>query len=125
MHEHSHEHPHSHEHAHEHAHEHTHIHSHEHDHDHDHDHTHDHSHDHHHENSQEHSHDSLLTSKEEAAAFLSYTLSHNAHHEDEMSGLVHSLQHLGLEKEAAEAAQCIDDIRRANKRLEAVLAALK
>lgn len=122
MHEHSHEHPHSHEHAH----EHTHIHSHEHEHDHD--HVHDHSHEHHHENAQDHSHDShdsLLKSKEEAAAFLSYTLSHNAHHEDEMSGLVHSLQHLGLEKEAAEAAQCIEDIRRANKRLEAVLAALK
>jgi hypothetical protein len=71
------------------------------------------------------SHDGLLKSKTEAAAFLSYTLSHNAHHEEEMSDLVHSLQHLGLDKEATEVGQCIEDIRRANKRLEAVLAALK
>ena len=90
---------------------------------HNHNHHHDHTHEHAHEHT--HSHDGLLKSKEEAAAFLQYTLSHNAHHEEELSGLVHSLQHLGLDGAAGEAASCIAELSRVNARLDAVLKSLK
>lgn len=96
--------------------------------DHHHDHDHGHGHTHvdggvHHHAAGDHEH--LLKTKEETVAFLQYTLHHNAHHEEELSGLAHSLDHLALSKEASEIRQCIDDITRSNKRLEAVLAALK
>lgn len=102
--------------------DHHHAHDHHHEHGHDHGHTHDNDGAHHHGTE---GHENLLGSKEEAAAFLQYTLNHNAHHVEELSGLVHSLEHLALTKEAAEIRLCIEDITRANKRLEAVLAALK
>jgi hypothetical protein len=88
-------------------------------------HAHDHDHDHDHDHPHGHSHDDLLKSKEEAAAFLRYTLEHNAHHDEELSGLVHSLQHLQLTKEADEVEGCIAELLKINARLEAVLAALK
>lgn len=119
---HHHDHNHDHNHTHEHEHEHSHTHAHEHE------HTpgtaHSHStevtqpHDH------EHSHENLMSSKAEAAAFLQYTLNHNAHHEEELTGLVHSLQHLQLEDEAREVSVCIEDIERTNARLKSVLDAL-
>lgn len=68
-----------------------------------------------------HSHDGLLKSKAEAAAFLQYTLSHNAHHEEELDGLVHSLRHLGLAGEADEIESCIGTLAGVNARLETVL----
>lgn len=114
---HDHVHPHDHEHAHEHthtdgsAHTHNHVHVHEHGHTHDDGHT--------------HSHDGLLKNKAEAAAFLQYTLSHNAHHEEELNGLVHSLQHLGLSREAEEIVSCIGALTSVNTRLETVLTRLK
>ena len=97
---------------------------------HDHAHPHDHGHAHSLEQSHPHDHehdghDNLLKSKAEAAAFLTYTLTHNAHHEEELSGLVHSLQHLSMDSEAGEVTACIEEIQRVNKRLEAVLAAMK
>lgn len=98
-----------------------------HDHHHDHEHGHTHDHDHDHGGAPAHHHsdaDNLLHSKEEAAAFLQYTLHHNAHHEEEMGGLAHSLEHLQLQKEAQEIRLCIEDIGRANARLEYVLKAL-
>jgi ABC-type Zn2+ transport system substrate-binding protein/surface adhesin len=55
-----------------------------------HDHTHAHEHDHEHEAAHAHSHDGLLKNKAEAAAFLQYTLNHNAHHEEELDSLVHT-----------------------------------
>ena len=82
-------------------------------------------HDHNHNHEHEHSHDGLLKNKAEAAAFLQYTLSHNAHHEEELSGLVHSLQHLGLDREADEIASCIGALTSVNLRLETVLKRLK
>jgi hypothetical protein len=99
-------------------------------HQHEHEHTHTHPHEHPHTHADEvghthdHSHDALLKSKKEAAAFLRYTLQHNAHHEEELDGLIHSLQHLSLEKEAGEIASCIGELKRVNERLEAILAAL-
>lgn len=102
--------------------DHHHVHEHTHDHNHDHEHHHDHTdgHDHHHDE-----HGSLLKSKEEAAAFVQYTLHHNAHHDDELAGLIHSLQHLGLNKEADEVRMCAAELAQANNRLKAVLTALK
>ncbi len=97
---------------HHHAHNHSHEHGQAHDHDHD-------GHGHHHD-----VHDNLLKSKVEAAAFLQYTLHHNAHHEEELESLAHSLEHLQLDKEALEIRQCIEDISKANRRLENVLKAL-
>jgi hypothetical protein len=99
-------------------------------HDHDHDHLHAHEHAHGHEHTHDHpqdggGHDGLLKSKEEAAAFLQYTLHHNAHHDEELSGLVHSLQHLGLDGEAAEIQSCIGELLKVNTRLEAVLERMK
>lgn len=120
---HHHEHNHTHEHSHTHAHEHSHAHAHEHEHEHE--HTHEQAHNHAHTDGQPHQHDDLLKSKAEAAAFLQYTLQHNAHHEEELSGLVHSLQHLQHENEAGEIAACIEELTKVNARLEAVLAALK
>lgn len=112
------------------------MHQHEHhsdDHHHDHEHLHDHDHTHdgkNHHGGNHHGgngdgHDNLLKGKEEAAAFLQYTLHHNAHHEEELDGLAHSLEHLQLDNEAHEVRLCIEDITNANKRLAAVLAALK
>jgi pyridinium-3,5-bisthiocarboxylic acid mononucleotide nickel chelatase len=100
------------------------------DHHHTHEHSHDHENEHSHEGAQAHHHDidgheNLLQSKDEAAAFLQYTLHHNAHHEEELSGLAHSLEHLLLSSQAQEVQLAIQDIDRANKRLENVLAALK
>jgi hypothetical protein len=139
-HEHSHHHddlPHEHVHEHDqgHSHEHTHEHAHTHEHTHGdgqthtHPHAHEHAHPHTHE-AAEHthtdgSHEGLLKSKAEAAAFLRYTLTHNAHHDTELDGLVHSLQHLSLDREAAEVASCIDALKKVDERLEAVLAGLK
>lgn len=112
-----------------HEHEHSHSHNHEHTHadgsTHAHDHSHTHTHGHEHEAAHAHSHDGLLKSKAEAAAFLQYTLNHNAHHEEELDSLVHSLQHLGLDKEADEIASCIGALASVNIRLEAVLNRLK
>ena len=103
---------------------------HNHDHHHSHDHTHgggaDHRHDagtgadHHHDG-----HAELLQSREEAAAFLTFTLQHNAHHEEELAELAHSLQHLSLDTAAAELASCVDALREIDGRLQAVLAGLK
>jgi hypothetical protein len=126
-HSHAHEHTHSHEHTHTHDHEHTHAHTHEHTHDgsHDHDQAHDHGHEHVHGHTHgEDDHGDLLKSKKEAAAFLRYTLQHNAHHEEELDGLVHSLRHLALDKEADEIASCIGALKKVNDRLDAVLATL-
>lgn len=106
---HTHDHDHEHNDGHHHAHEHADIHSHS-----------DSGGDHHHGG-----HDGLLNSREEAAAFLQYTLQHNAHHEEELSGLVHSLQHLKLESEAGEIRACIETLRSVNKRLDDVLISLK
>jgi hypothetical protein len=102
------------------------MHGHDHEHTHDYEHTHDHDigHDHR-ETGGHHSHDSLLGSKKEAAAFLRYTLNHNAHHEQELSGLAHSLRHLQLSEEAEEIEGCIAELNKVNVRLEAVLDALK
>ncbi len=106
-------------------HHHPHAHSHEHDHSHTHDHGdgHTHSHD---EGSHHHgSHENLLASKTEAAAFLQYTLHHNAHHDEELSDLAHSLEHLQLGKEAEAVRQCIDELAHANRHLESVLKMLQ
>ncbi|SHI18368.1 hypothetical protein SAMN02745823_03138 [Sporobacter termitidis DSM 10068] len=104
---------------------------------HDHDHNQDSHHEHDHDHASGHSHadeahghhhgghDDLLKTKEEAAAFLQYTLQHNAHHDEELSGLVHSLQHLSLDKAAGEVASCIGALEEINARLEAVLKSLK
>jgi hypothetical protein len=116
---HNHDHLHEHEHTHEHTHADGSVHTH------DHAHAHEHEHEHEHETSHAHNHDELLKSKAEAAAFLQYTLSHNAHHEEELNGLVHSLQHLGLDKEADEIASCIGVLTSVNIRLETVLKNLK
>ncbi len=113
------------------------MHQHEHHHDdhhHDHEHGHAHTHDHgsstaHHHGGNDHEttdgHENLLKSKEEVAAFLQYTLHHNAHHEEELDGLAHSLEHLQLTKEAQEIRLAIQDYDQANMRLEVILAALK
>lgn len=107
---------------------HTDDHHHGHDHEQGHAHTHDHTGTAHHHGGDDHDsaagHENLLASKEEAAAFLQYTLHHNAHHEEEMEGLVHSLEHLQLTKEAQEIRLAIEDIGRANARLEYVLKAM-
>jgi hypothetical protein len=103
---------------------HTHDH-HDHDHSHVDNHDHGHTHDHNHGNAHTHSHEGLLKSREEAAAFLQYTLSHNAHHEEELLSFVHSLQHLGLDGAAGEAASCIAELSRVNARLDALLQSLK
>jgi hypothetical protein len=93
---------------------------------HDHEHTHNHDHGHDHGGTGgHHTHDGLLGSKEEAAAFLRYTLNHNAHHDQELSGLAHSLRHLQLSGEAEEIEGCIAELKKVNTRLEAVLDALK
>lgn len=95
---------------------------------HDHEHTHDHNHNHGHDHGEaggDHSHDGLLGSKEEAAAFLRYTLSHNTHHDRELSGLAHSLRHLQFTGEAEEIEGCIAELKKVNARLKAVLAALE
>ncbi len=124
---HDHGHTHAPDHVHAHVHEHDHAHTHEHTHAdgsaHTHDHTHAHEHDHEHEAA--HSHDGLLKNKAEAAAFLQYTLNHNAHHEEELNSLVHSLQHLALSREADEIASCIGALTSVNIRLETVLSRLK
>ncbi len=125
--DHSHDDAHLHDHVdnHDHGHTHDHVHGNAHTHEHAHEHTHAHTHGNEHEADHTNSHDGLLKSKEEAAAFLQYTLSHNAHHEEELSGLVHSLQHLGLDGAAGEAASCIAELSRVNARLDAVLKSLK
>ena len=110
------------------------MHNHNEDHHHEHAHTHeqDHGHGHTHEQDAEHTHshhhgghEDLLGSKAEAAAFLKYTLEHNAHHNEELASLAHSLQHLGLNKSAQEVRGCMDDIERTNSRLASVMAQLK
>lgn len=135
-HDHDHDHSHGHDHSHNHScsHDHTHEHQHSHEHAHgtstahDHEHTHEHTHEHNHEAEHSHengSHESLLKSREEAAAFLQYTLTHNAHHEEELSNLIHSLQHLSLDSAAAELQECTVQLSQVNARLAAVLDALK
>jgi hypothetical protein len=118
----THAHPHEHEHAHAHTHEDGQEHTHAHEHEHAHEHAHDHGADHTHADG---SHDGLLKSSSEAAAFLRYTLQHNAHHEEELSGLVHSLRHLGKDKDADEIASCIDALQKVNARLETIFDGLK
>lgn len=94
-------------------------------HEHAHEHEHTHTHEHGHDSGHAHSHDELLKSREETTAFLQYTLSHNAHHEEELSGLVHSLRHLGHDSAADEVASCIAELTKVNARLDAVLKSLK
>lgn len=125
LHDHNLDHGHTHEHAHEHEHTHEHAHTDGAVHIHEHGHTHEHGCDHRHDTEHAHSHDELLKSRQETAAFLQYTLSHNAHHEEELSGLVHSLQHLGLESAAGEIASCIVELTKVNARLDTVLKSLK
>lgn len=102
-----------------------------HNHDHTHENSHDHPHKHEHQNIHSHGHecpgihDGLMQSKAEAAAFLQYTLSHNAHHAEEMNSLACSLEHMNFVKEAEEIRMCIEDMKRADSRLKAVLNALK
>jgi len=98
---------------------------HHHDHGHDHDHGHTHEHDDGHTHQDSNGHENLLGSKEEVAAFLQYTLHHNEHHEEELDGLAHSLEHLQLTKEAQEIRLAIEDIGHANARLDYILTALK
>ena len=74
----------------EHLHDHTQEHSHNHAHDHSHAHSHDHAHD--------HSHEPAAASREELLALLSYMVSHNKHHAEELTELAKS-----VDGEAAEA----------------------
>lgn len=109
-----------------------------HNHDHTHENSHDHPHKHEYQNIQSHRHEcpdsqnrhpgiqgGLMQSKAEAAAFMQYTLSHNAHHAEEMNSLACSLEHMNFVKEAEEIRMCIEDMKRADSRLKAVLNALK
>jgi uncharacterized protein (DUF111 family) len=71
-------------------------------------------HDHH-----EHSHS--INSRDEAAAFIKYTLHHNEHHSEELAELAHCLEHLELNDAAKEVSLCIRDFETANKRMEKIL----
>ncbi|NLM83318.1 MAG: hypothetical protein GX189_01245 [Clostridiales bacterium] len=81
-------------------------------------HTH-HDHDHHHPH--DHDHDTLLKSVTEVAKFLQYTLQHNAHHEEELESLAHSLDHLSKTAEADEIRACIAELKKVDARLAALL----
>jgi hypothetical protein len=54
------------------------------------------------------------------AKFLQYTLQHNAHHEEELDNLAHSLDHLEKAAEAAEIRACIAELADVNRRLQAL-----
>jgi hypothetical protein len=69
--------------------------------------------------------ESVARNRAEVIIFLQYMLHHNAHHEQELSGLAESLRRLNLEKEAEEVQLCIDGLGCAEKHLEAVLEMLK
>ncbi|MGI5935281.1 MAG: hypothetical protein ACOX7I_00510 [Oscillospiraceae bacterium] len=85
---------------------------------------HNHEHEHFHEKDG-HTHDNLHKTPDEAAAFLKYTLKHNAHHREELLSLAHSLRHMWLDGEAEEIAACAKELETIDKRLEAVLENLK
>ena len=112
---------HTHEHNHEHSHEHTHEHTHEHSHEHTHEHTHEHSHEHSHEHVHHHGTDEAATSREELLALLSYMVSHNKHHCEEIAELAKS-----TEGDAALALQnAIHSFEEGNQLLELALETLK
>ena len=104
---------HEHTHAHEHTYTHEHPHSHEHPHEHDHDHEHTHSH--------EHTHDDGPKDIEKVKALLTYMISHNDHHAEEMADLLDSLPENPREK----LQKAIGMFEAANVELGEVLESLK
>ena len=103
------------EHTNDHTHEHSHEHAHEHTHDHTQSQTHSHDHAHHHGTGE------TTTSKEELLALLSYMVSHNKHHCEEITELAKS-----TEGDAAAALQnAIHSFEEGNQQLELALEILK
>ncbi|MDR3277833.1 MAG: hypothetical protein LBT12_03585 [Oscillospiraceae bacterium] len=72
-----------------------------------------------------HDHAQGAPSLDEALAFLRYTLHHNGHHEEELHGLMHSLERLGKAEAAAELQNCIEDQRCGSEHLENALKLLE
>ena len=110
-----------------HDHEHHHHHDHDHDHDHHH-HHHDHDHDHHHcEPSAcascggcgEHS------PKEELVALMTYMVSHNAAHANELAELAKKLGEMGDKMAYEQVMLAVSDFEKGNMRLSTILAAMQ
>jgi hypothetical protein len=62
--------------------------------------------------------------RQEAEALLRFTLGHNRSHEEELHGLAHALEALGLEGAAGEVWLSLDDSRCATEHIERAIAAL-
>lgn len=134
--EHKHEHPHEHDqahdcsdhcHSHEHTHTHEHIHTHEHNHTHEHAHSHDHAHTHEHAHSHgDHSHEHGGTEEDkEVFALISYMLSHNRHHAQELRELADRLVASGRKEAAAVLSEAVLCFEKGNDGLEKTIGLLK
>lgn len=90
-------------------------------------HAHDHEHDHHHTHQQSHecSHncDSCdgKNHVKETAALLTYMLSHNEHHAQELDQMAENLKKLGLQDAAKQISEGVSDFQKGNMRLSVAL----
>ncbi len=89
-------------------------------------------HDHHaggghlHDHAHMHSHENHMASTEsEAVALLTYMISHNEHHAEELSELAHSLRHLDKDEAAEEMEAGVLAFQEGNERLRVALALLQ
>lgn len=85
-------------------------------------HTHAHVHEHGHEHDHDHAHAGAAGEREELKALLSYMLSHNRHHAEELLGISERLKGLGLDAPAGALDEAISYYRKGNELLEKALA---
>lgn len=67
----------------------------------------------------------MSPNKEEAAAFLRYTLHHSEHHGEELLAFAHELEHLRCDAAAREVRLCAEDMERGCEKLRRALAELE
>jgi hypothetical protein len=85
-------------------------------------HTHDHEHDHTHQCSHNcDSCDGKSDHVKETAALLTYMLSHNEHHAQELVQMAENLKKLGLHDEAKQISEGVSDFQKGNMRLSVAL----
>lgn len=92
----------------------------EHGHNHDHCETHEHCHEHEH-SCGECTHDH----KDESIALLSYMLSHNEHHAQELDQMADNLEKLGMDGAAKQIKEAVSDFQKGNMRLSLALTLVK